>query len=1192
MLNFKTILILFVLLFAISIGFARIVPSPDVAVSGDLGAEATIITFSSFSGTFNATGTVLDGAGNPVSGATVLVGALGGSGDPGSQWCAVAEPTANLTDVTDSAGQYLIENFDIATGADSCILALQVSKPGYKPYDQNKTLVFADFDNPSKTHTYVWDVTLLKYAELIVTISTDLINDPYANVDQTFTVTVNVSNDGDFAANSVLSNLSAVSSTIQSAASVNLNTIAARGWKTAAYTVKAPAFTTTDTLTANATGTDSDSGTPVAGSATKDIIVQLGAGGDDALLNVTDVSLNASTIEYGTSETIEVTATVLNDGNATSLGTTTAYTVHNGNDCTGTDVSSSFSVTGPIPASVDLAGNTQTDFIYMLSSATAGLGNYTFCVTASGTDANDGSAVGSNQNYATFSIVDTTPPIVTITSPAGGSVTGPSAFLNATTNEVASCTYRIDTGSYAAMASTGGLDHSQFLTGLSDGSHTAYVNCTDPSGNWAEASVYWFVDAQGPWITLNSPPNGSNITYGVWINLTIRDDMSAVDQAWYTINGGPETQITNVVGSLYYIDTSNWPQGQVSLIVYANDTWGNIGDSLSQFGNITFNVDTLGPTIVLVSPPNGSVFNSGTPINFSITDPSGVDQAWYSANSAANVTMSGATAPYYIIDTTGWLEGSYDIIVWANDTLGNENNSLAQFGNITIVIDDTPPVLTVHAPLNNTWHANSIWMNATATDNVGVNNVGFEMAGPAFITGALVFDGTYWVLNFDSSAVPEGTYNIVFSAYDFAGNFDSEVIDVIMIDHTGPDVSITQPVALFSVVGSDDINIIANVSDTGVGMIDGSICDVFQYNRSVGNITYNATTGECAGQVHVTARITGIFPLTVVAYDALGNAGNDSIDLNMTERGGGAGGGGGGGNPLLNETAEELIMSIDVEPNQVEMLSNETATLIITITNEGEFLIQSLRLGVTGLDGDEWSVEPPGIVNVEAGEQETMTVTVTPNSHNSGRFLVEFTVGNSRVDDSESAEFIITNVDELELAADARETCDTARLFIVNLAQQGFDTSDLEAQLAAAEDDFDAGNYRAALDACNSVLAFVPPGGLGTGITGLFIGVGDFVAGNWFWLAVAAAILLGLYVLGRKGGLGKLRGGKLSFNKPDLSRLTSLFKRPKLPTLPNLFPPKAEEPKTETKSGNGNGKKNGNSHSEDKKADRDYEIGY
>ncbi|MDQ1371593.1 MAG: hypothetical protein QG582_507, partial [Candidatus Thermoplasmatota archaeon] len=94
------------------------------------------------------------------------------------------------------------------------------------------------------------------------------------------------------------------------------------------------------------------------------------------------------------------------------------------------------------------------------------------------------------------------------------------------------------------------------------------------------------------------------------------------------------------------------------------------------------------PSIDLISPADGSVVASGTPIRLSIGDDSfPLVSVQYSVNGGEFRDFE----TLYSISTVGWEDGSYVIEVMAEDDDGN----IARKTVVTVLIDDTDPTVTV-----------------------------------------------------------------------------------------------------------------------------------------------------------------------------------------------------------------------------------------------------------------------------------------------------------------------------------------------------------------------------------------------------------------------------------------------------------------------------------------------------------------
>lgn len=97
--------------------------------------------------------------------------------------------------------------------------------------------------------------------------------------------------------------------------------------------------------------------------------------------------------------------------------------------------------------------------------------------------------------------IDTTPPVVTLTSgPSGNVLTRAATFTFTVDDQSATVTCSLDDAAFATCTSPQSFD------GLANGTHTFRVQATDPAGNAATASRSWFVDLAPPETTITSGP--------------------------------------------------------------------------------------------------------------------------------------------------------------------------------------------------------------------------------------------------------------------------------------------------------------------------------------------------------------------------------------------------------------------------------------------------------------------------------------------------------------------------------------------------------------------------------------------------------------------------------------------------------------------------------------------------------------
>jgi hypothetical protein len=133
------------------------------------------------------------------------------------------------------------------------------------------------------------------------------------------------------------------------------------------------------------------------------------------------------------------------------------------------------------------------------------------------------------------------------------------------------------------------------------------------------------------------------------------------------------------------ITGQTWDQGSNTIIIYANDTIGNENKS-----SITFIADTAYPEISIISPLNNTnTTNINIPVNYIVSDSSLQACKWTNNSGAVNKTITCGT------NITGqtWDQGSNTVIIYANDSFGNENSS-----SITFTVDSISPTISIVQP--------------------------------------------------------------------------------------------------------------------------------------------------------------------------------------------------------------------------------------------------------------------------------------------------------------------------------------------------------------------------------------------------------------------------------------------------------------------------------------------------------------
>ncbi|WP_338280958.1 adventurous gliding motility protein AgmC [Corallococcus caeni] len=347
----------------------------------------------------------------------------------------------------------------------------------------------------------------------------------------------------------------------------------------------------TDTVTVTGTSTGATSVTltyngtdygpiPVdgAGNWTYPLPVSLPEGSITVTAVATDAAGNESTPD-DTTFTVDLTApeveiTAPADGTTVASSTVTV---------TGTSVGATFVTLtfegtdyGPIP--VDASGN--------WSQALPGpLADGTYTVTAVSTDA---AGNESTPDSSTFT-VDTTAPVVAITTPANGSTVGANVTVTGTASGGAtSVTVTFQGTNYGPIPVDASGNWSQALPGpLANGSYTVTAVAVDAVGNTSPTATSTFtVNTAAPTVAITTPANGSTLTNP---NVTVTGTAANATTVTVTFQGTNYGPITVTGG--------NWSQalpGPLANGTYTVTAVSTNGTTNSSTATTTFTVNTAG----------------------------------------------------------------------------------------------------------------------------------------------------------------------------------------------------------------------------------------------------------------------------------------------------------------------------------------------------------------------------------------------------------------------------------------------------------------------------------------------------------------------------------------------------------------------------------------------------------------------
>jgi hypothetical protein len=281
----------------------------------------------------------------------------------------------------------------------------------------------------------------------------------------------------------------------------------------------------------------------------------------------------------------------------------------------------------------------------------------------------------------------------------------------------------------------------------------------------------------------------------------------------------------------------------------------------SAYGNASFVIDTIGPSVSITAPANNSFVEKGTTQTINVTasdSSSSVTKVEYLID--GTVVNTDTASPYsYVWNTASVSLGAHTIVARAYDLYGNTTTSSAVG---TTVRDSIAPTVSITSPSVGATVSSTTTINANASDNTGgtgVARVEFLIDGTVVNTDTTSPYSYAW----NTTAASDGNHVIMVKAYDNAtpANVSSSSTVNVTVDNSDKTPP-TAPGSLRSTGNSyTSINLAWNASTDNVGVAGYRLTRNGTQIYSGSVLTYNDT-----GLTDSTT-----YSYSVVAYDARGN---------------------------------------------------------------------------------------------------------------------------------------------------------------------------------------------------------------------------------------------------------------------------------------------------------------------------------
>jgi subtilisin family serine protease len=370
---------------------------------------------------------------------------------------------------------------------------------------------------------------------------------------------------------------------------------------------------------------------------------------------------------------------------------------------------------------------------------------------------------------------DTTPPLITIASPANGATLRDATVVSGTASDNGTL-YKIDIlvdgtlqGTASGLANwTYTLNPTGFL-----GAHTLTARATDIEGNIGSTSIQFIVVNNGNAVydpALKVPACGIQGSFCDSGNLLLGRG---------TIAKGNEPNVPNTLGS--------------------SCSDGNTGSFHSDESNDRIRIFTLDDsplTVGAVARVEATVWAYGV----------GDFLDLYSAGNALEpswtllATLPVPSAGAHTLSSTFTLPSGQQQVVRAKFRYGGNNASPCLAGSyndhddLVFAVqggaDITPPAVFITSPLNGEILKGSLWLQATATDTVGVAGVQWRVDGVN--VGPSIPTPPYWA-QWNTALGPDGYSVVEAVAWDAAGNHETSTRTVVVNNLFPSFVSVSTP---------------------------------------------------------------------------------------------------------------------------------------------------------------------------------------------------------------------------------------------------------------------------------------------------------------------------------------------------------------------------------------------------------------
>lgn len=510
---------------------------------------------------------------------------------------------------------------------------------------------------------------------------------------------------------------------------------------------------------------------------------------------------------------------------------------------------------------------------------------------------------------------------------------------------------------------------------LTEGVHNITFRAQYTNTEYSKKKDNITIDLTDPEISQATPRDNENISGLQNIEASLSDSLSGLNNSEYVIENGSTLKKGGFNST---INTSNYSDGKYSITYSATDLAGNKLEESRDFW-----IDNTRPFISINISDNDNLSTSNPSISLNSTEP--VEGTFKIDNGSEKNLSNG-------ISVKNLSEGLHSLQVFAEDSAGNQRNLSKSF-----TVDTTKPVLQTEIKSNKTWKT---WYK----DGVNVSTVCSDSFGN--ISELRISNNDERVVSQVNGTIElaeNGQLNHTLSCYDYAGNLDTEVLN-LSIDSEKPAPTSYQP-SENTVVNSDSIDFTANIAEaSGSGLNTTSSKILFDGEEINSSVQWSNSSVS----VSVTGLDTGDHTIQGSFTDNVGHESNWSYSFSYEEPDQDSGSGGSSENsdsssigsispppPATNSTDENENQTTENEENNTE----QNSTVIRTGERE-PVQVEEEDLSIESISTDEETyVEIRPVEKVDTTEASEVYKSWDIKPENRTSMDINFTVERSWLED-------------------------------------------------------------------------------------------------------------------------------------------------------------------------------------------------